>query len=83
MIHTFEPSEATKASQCTALLAALQSGPITTLDARDKLGILSPAARVLDLRRTGHAIITTACTSHDLAGRQHRTALYRLEDAPR
>lgn len=46
----FEPTGSDKASQCAVVLSALRLGPQSTLDLRS-LGIMSPAARVLELRQ--------------------------------
>lgn len=51
---------------------------LTTLQARDKLGIMSPASRVLELREQGHHIVTYWTTSFDNAGTKHREAKYVL-----
>jgi len=79
MTPDFTPSMGVKAKQCAALLAALRQAPITTIAARDALGIASPAARVLDLRRQGFSISTVRTTAIDGAGRPHSVALYRLD----
>lgn len=71
-------SDTTRATQCAALLQALSIAPISTIKARDRLGIASPAARVLDLRKAGYSITTAQCTDFDAQGRPHRSALYRL-----
>jgi len=76
---SYEPSNAVKLAQAAALLAALKASPVSTYDARDRLGLASPAARVLDLRRAGHVITTTASTVLDAQGRPHRVAVYHLE----
>jgi Helix-turn-helix domain len=73
------PNTQTRARQCAALLALLSATPASTVTIRDQLGILSPAARVLDLRKAGHSIKTLTTTAHDADGRPHRAALYVLE----
>ena len=55
-----------------------EKGSLTTLYARERLGIMSPAARVLELRKNGHKIITHWTTSEDMAGTKHREAKYVL-----
>lgn len=45
-------------NQQLALLAALLQGSVTTLQARNELFIMSPAARVMELKEQGHNIIT-------------------------
>ena len=41
------------------ILARLRIGPATTLQLRNELHAMHPAARVLELRRAGHEIVTT------------------------
>jgi len=55
-----------------------EHGAFTTLQARDELGIMSPASRVLELREQGHRIITHWTTSVDRTGTKHREAKYVL-----
>lgn len=45
-------------TQCTDLLAALRRRPMTPLEIQRELGILRAAARVYDLRNSGHTIST-------------------------
>lgn len=60
------------------LLQALRRGPVTTLEARERLNVYHPAARVLELREAGHRIVTAWETAHDAWGRPHRVARYVL-----
>ncbi|WP_411726050.1 helix-turn-helix domain-containing protein [Methyloglobulus sp.] len=53
------------------------SSPITTLEARQKLDIMHPAARVQELRGLGHDIITHWQTV-DTGKAKHRVARYVL-----
>lgn len=74
-----------KAAQCERLLADLiKRGSITTYQAREQLNIVSPAARVLDLRGAGHDIHTSRETLTDGAGFEHphsaRYVLLRLAE---
>lgn len=55
-----------------------KEGYLTTLYAREQLGIMSPAARVLELRKKGYSIATHWTTSQDMAGTKHREAKYVL-----
>jgi len=65
--------------QRLAILNYLQEhGSLTTLQARDELGIMSPASRVLELREQGYRIITYWTTSEDRTGTKHREAKYVL-----
>lgn len=67
------------AGQRQAILKWLQEqGPLTTIQARDELGIMSPAARVMELREQGHPIITNWTTTIDRTGTKHREAKYVL-----
>lgn len=55
----FAPAAEGRASQCRRLLSELRRAPVTTSQARALLGAAaSPAARVLDLRRAGHHVLT-------------------------
>ncbi|MBK8990900.1 MAG: hypothetical protein IPM40_03990 [Gammaproteobacteria bacterium] len=60
------------------LLAALRLGPVTTLDARERLNVIHLAAGVLELRERGHRILTTWTHEPDAWGRPHRIARYAL-----
>jgi hypothetical protein len=53
----FAPNAADRATQCSAVLAALRAGPQRAADIYG-LGILAPARRILDLKRAGHRIET-------------------------
>lgn len=75
----FTSSQATKATQATVILNALQQGPLTTQAIRVHLNIMHPAGRVKDLRRMGYTIATQKITQRDVAGNLHTQALYSLE----
>jgi hypothetical protein len=64
-------------SQRARLLTWLQTATITTLQARKRLDILHPAARIMELRARGHNIITHWATADTGKGR-HRIACYVL-----
>lgn len=64
--------------QRTRLLSALQTQPVTTLQARQNLDVLHPAARVQELREAGHRIETHWCTEETRPCRFHRVARYVL-----
>ena len=53
----FAPNAGNRATQCSAVLAALRAAPQRTADIYG-LGILAPARRILDLKRAGHRIET-------------------------
>lgn len=66
----FEPTDDDKASQRGLVLSELRQGPRSTHDLR-ALAVMSPAARVLDLRRQGLMIETL---------RVGRCAVYALRE---
>lgn len=63
--------------QRARLLSRLQSSSITTLQARQELDILHPAARVKELREQGHNI-TTHWTTDTTGKAKHRVGCYVL-----
>lgn len=65
----FRPDAATISAQCALVLNALVDGPKTTAQLHG-IGVLSPAARVLSLRRAGLRVKTL---------RSGRQAEYLLE----
>lgn len=67
------------ASQRVTLLEHLKKyGSITTLQARQVLGVMSPAPRMKELREAGYSIITERVLDADSTGREHRQGLYVL-----
>lgn len=66
-------------SQCDRLLAALRLFPITTFEAMRKLDVYHVPARVLQLRKAGHQIITLWQTVTTEAGVNHRVGMYILQ----
>lgn len=61
------------------LLKWLQGrGRITTLQARNDLGIMHPAARIQELRESGYDIATYWQLEADATGTQHKQGLYVL-----
>lgn len=67
------------AAQRARILQFLQSGkPLTTLYARHYLNVMHPAARVMELRKAGHNIVTHRRKDSDTAGRTHSVAEYVL-----
>lgn len=76
--NSFAPGETAKARQRATLYTDLRKGPVSTVHAREVLGIMSPAARIMELRRQGHAIITRVGHVVDAAGLSHRSAVYEL-----
>lgn len=71
--------EDSKARQRCAILKALQEGPLSSIVARESLGVVHPAGRVMELRRQGYPIVTHKAWTHDAEGRQHLAGFYTLE----
>jgi hypothetical protein len=69
-------SSNTKAKQRALLLAAMRQAPVSTIEARETLGISHPAGRIMEARKLGAQIITVSRTVHDAQGRPHRCAVY-------
>ena len=72
-ITTERPHIQGRAAQRARLLAMLRRGPVSTLQARDAF-IMSPAARIFELRQIGLEIITTTL--------ENRIAVYHLIEPP-
>lgn len=68
----------TASAQRARLLDALRRESLTTLEARSKLDVLHPAARVMELRRQGYGIVTVWTVGMTTEGRPHRVARYIL-----
>jgi len=66
------------AAQRGRLLAALRRESLTTLEARRKLDMMHPAARVMELRHLGFRIDTIWTTDLTTEGKPHRVARYLL-----
>lgn len=77
LTSTVKKSTSTE-SQRFLLLDHLKKGPFTTIQARDELGVMSPAPRVMELRRQGHNIITLRTETVDRTGTKHREGQYVL-----
>lgn len=77
----FTPSDATRANQCHSLLdhMILNGGKVSTIEAREKLGIAHPAGRFYELRKSGLQIETRRTVEVDACGRSHGCALYVLK----
>jgi predicted DNA-binding ArsR family transcriptional regulator len=71
-------TQAGSSKQCAALLEALRRGALTSIEIREGIGALSPAARVMQLRRAGYNIETLWRTDEDAQGRKHRVGVYVL-----
>jgi hypothetical protein len=66
------------AAQRKRALELLRTGPKSTLQLRRDADILSPAARVLELKRKGFNILTQWVHQPTDCGKLHRVALYVL-----
>lgn len=66
-------------SQCHRLLEALRRFPLTTFEAMRELDVYHVPARILQLRRAGHVILTLWQTVITEAGVRHRVGLYVLK----
>ena len=71
--------QATTGEQRRRILAHLQYLPLTTLEAREQLDIMHPAARCMELRKQGHPIVTEWTTEYSAGGSRHRIARYVLK----
>lgn len=60
------------------LLAALEAGPVSTLEARERLNVMHPGGRVMELRALGYRIVTAWSLEPDAWGRPHRVGRYVL-----
>lgn len=78
MQNEFVPCDAIKARQQQTILQALIDGGITSLEAREKFGVLHCAGRVLELRKAGYSIVTRKVVQTDTEGRRHSVAMYVL-----
>jgi hypothetical protein len=65
-------------TQCRRLLEALSRFPVTTFEAMRHLDVYHVPARVLQLRKAGHPILTLWQTVVTEAGERHRVGLYVL-----
>ncbi len=67
-------------SQRAVILETLKAGnSLTTLFARNILGICHPGMRICELRKMGHDIQTHWVNEIDVTGKQHRVARYLLQ----
>ncbi|MFT4063359.1 helix-turn-helix domain-containing protein [Paraburkholderia sp.] len=53
-------------------------GSLSTLDVRHMIDVMHPAARVMELRRCGHEIVTVWSNEMTPEGGEHRVARYHL-----
>lgn len=69
-------------SQAARLLEALSRYSVTTFEAMRYLDVYHCPARILQLRKRGHHIVTHWQTVITEAGEKHRVGLYVLESQP-
>jgi len=67
-----------KAAQRVHVLKTLRRHTGSTIELRHHLDILAPAARIYELRKEGHDIVTLWDRQQTRQGRFHRVALYML-----
>ncbi len=66
-------------AQLSRVIAALRTGPKSTVELRRDFDVMMPAARVHQLRGKGHEIITLRTTETTECGKSHqRVAKYVL-----
>lgn len=65
-------------SQNAQILAALEEGALTALEAQERFGVMRLAARVRDLRDQGHVIHAEMVTVKNRHGDDVRVASYSL-----
>lgn len=68
-------------TQCARLLEALARFPVTTFEAMRFLDVYHCPARILQLRKAGHRIVTHWQTVVTESGEKHRVGLYVREGA--
>ena len=75
----------TSASNARAIIIqALRTGPQTTIDLRERWGIMAPAPRILELKLRGYIIVSvpmSACTADGVL--HHGVARYILLSEPK
>jgi hypothetical protein len=76
--QAFGISDDAKARQRAVILDALRKAPLSTLEARERLGVLHAPGRVCELRKLGAKIRTEIKTQFDSEGRPHRVGVYIL-----
>lgn len=67
-----------RAAQRKIILDTLRERSLTTIEARERFGIMHPGGRVLELRKQGYNIITHWANENDASGQIHRVAHYIL-----
>lgn len=65
-------------NQCERLLSRLESGPVNPMTALNELGVFRRAARIRDLRDSGHSIIKRTIKVSNRFGESCTVAQYEL-----
>lgn len=68
----------TNAAQRARITAALRVGPVSSVEMRERLDVLHPAGRVMELRRDGQPIELIWQDRPTACGRVHRVGVYFL-----
>jgi len=68
----------TAAAQRARITAALHAGPVSSVEMRERLDVLHPAGRVMELRKAGHPIDLIWANRPTACGRVHRVGVYIL-----
>jgi len=71
--------ESQRTKQRAVILQALRQGALSSVAARERLGILHPAGRVCELRRAGYKIEMIKRKTFDADGRPHYAGVYVLK----
>lgn len=56
LVKHFDKNNTSTSNQHAIILAALQTGPKTSIQLREEYGVMVPSARIVELRRKGHGI---------------------------
>ncbi len=67
-------------NQLSRLLSALKGCPVTTIMAREELGIMHPAGRIRSLRNKGYKINMTLINATTADGICHKVGEYTLSN---
>jgi hypothetical protein len=77
-LNTKKPSPHANAQRKAILRQLQKSQCLTTLFIREKMGIMHPAARIMELRQMGYDILLHWVFETDVAGTNHRVGHYVL-----
>lgn len=75
----FSKHDTSTSNQQAIVLVALATGTKNSIQLKDEYGVMAPAARIAELRKNGHKIITTRAPAKTSDGVWHKgIALYAL-----